>query len=442
MELAKETIVSPARDLTVSFYKFTLTAKDKGLYILPPITVKVGGKEYASVENTYEVVNAHPVPNAPAATSSPSAPKSVNAPTAPTTPLANGNASLTLVGSYEASPTIYPGEQIRMVYKYTYNTNIELTEEKLPLLDAPGFTKIGSREIKDSNEGDTSIREISQLVTAPKAGQFDFPVSLVEGNVYRVDDYGVKQYQQPKISAESPPVSITVTPFPSQGRPTSFNGAVGTFSSITATLNSPKEVTLGDKITLGIDITGTGSMETVPLPELCCQPGFSGFFQQSDLPPVEKVSGKSKHFDVELRPLALGIPAIPSIEFSYFDPATKTYNALHSEPLPIAISDNADAPVNPAAAKAAAADNSWKEQPQTIPGPTPENVNVVNTDTHNYLFSSWWVLLFIPLGALLLYMQRKKVVKEETRAVQPQKPTAELLFKASEQEGTQSPPLF
>lgn len=430
VNLIQETQVSPSQPLVVSFYKFALPGKEKGLYILPPITVTVDGKTYSSIENTYEVVASKAAP--PAST----APTSVYAPSAP---LPNTNATLSLVGSYDAPSTIYPGQQLKMYYRYKFNTNIELTDEKLPLLDAPGFTKIGSRDIKDTNEGDFSVREISQRVVATKPGQFNFPAAMVEGNVYRVDDYGVKQYQKPKISAESDAVTITVTAFPATGRPTSFNGAVGSFSSITDTLNSPPTVTLGDKIALDVEIFGADS-ETVPLPDLCCQPGFSGFFQQSDLPPIEKFSGKSKKFAVELRPLTVDIKSIPSIEFSYFDPATKTYKTLHTEPISIAVVDKPATPTLPSTSQAAPADNSWRQQSQqTIPQPVPETVGIISKDTRNFLLSTWWVLLLIPLGACLLYFQRKKVIKEQVSAVQPIKPTAELLFRAAEQEGIRSP---
>jgi hypothetical protein len=338
-------------------------------------------------------------------------------------------------------PVIYPGEQIRLFYRYTFNTNIELTEEQLPLLDAPGFTKIGARDIQDSNEGDVSVRVISQRVIASKAGQFNFPAAKVTGNVYRMDEYGVKQYQQPKISAESAPVTITITPFPAEGRPSSFNGAIGPFSSITATLNSPAHVVLGDKFSLGIDITGTGAVETVPLPDLCCQPGFSGVFQQSDLPPIEKFSGKTKHFDVELRPLVGGVDAIPSIEFSYFDPTTKSYGVLHTTPLPIQVTENSAGV--PAPAKVPPADKTWSQIPQqTPPTISPSPTQIVSQDTRNYLLSTWWVLLLIPLGALLLYLRRNKVKQAEEVVRQPLKPTAAMLFKAAEQEGTQSPHFY
>jgi hypothetical protein len=74
----QETQISPVHHLVVSFYKFTLPGKEKGLYVLPRVSVKVGGDTYESVENTYEVLNA-----APGSAPTPAAATSIYAPAAP-----------------------------------------------------------------------------------------------------------------------------------------------------------------------------------------------------------------------------------------------------------------------------------------------------------------------------------------------------------------------
>ena len=172
---------------------------------------------------------------------------------------------------------------------------------------------------------------------AVKPGSYKFDRANIQGYVYRNDPFGGHIYLQPMLSAETPPMTITVLPFPEKGKPASFNGAIGPFSNFSAALLSSSSISVGDKIVLKIEISGQGQAANAPLPDLCCQPGFSGVFQLSDLPPVEKVSGNKKTFTVEMRPLIADIKSLPPIEFSYFIPASKTYGVLHSQAIPIAV---------------------------------------------------------------------------------------------------------
>lgn len=403
----QDTKISEATDLIVSFYSFMLPGKSKGLHILPSISVTVNGKKYQSLATTYEVSGSAATSSAVPyfSQSTPATPKT----TAPSgsSPVSADNAALKLEGNYSGTPPFYPGQKITMYYRYYFNTNIELTDENLPLLDAPGFKKIGSRDIKDSQQGNYSVREISQGVVANKPGKFDFSGAVVEGYLYKVDDYGVRQYQKPKLKVETLPVSITVNPFPEQGRPASFNGAIGPFGSFKAALNSPSSVAIGDKIVLSIDLKGNGALDTAPLPDLCCQPGFSGVFQTSDLPPIERMEGDTKHFEAELRPLTDAIKAIPVIEFSYFDPTTQTYGKLHSEQIPIEVhADTGSAPARPKQTAPPAENPDWQNQP--VPPPISDREWASYEGNSSSWSNAWWVFLLIPLGALLLFLQRRK----------------------------------
>lgn len=423
----QDTQISSSSDLIVSFYTFSLPPKPKGLHILPEITVKVNGEPIKSIASTYEVNEA--------GTSSPAVPYYSRAQTVPQAPSGTpavaeqnaANAVLKFDASYDAQKPIYPGQRIRMIYRYYFKTNIELTEENLPLLDPPGFTKIGSKDVQDSQSGDYSLREISQVIVADKPGRFDFPKSSIEGYVYRLDDSGNKQYQKPKISIETLPFSLEVLPFPDQGRPASFNGAIGTFDSFVAALTSSEKVAVGDKLQLGLDLTGKGVNESTPAPDLCCQPGFSGVFQPSDLPPVSLVEGTSKHFEVELRPLTTTIKAIPPIEFAYFNPDTKSYGTLHSAAIPITVESTQ--PV--AAPRPTQVDESWQK-----PNSAPEEPLFPWNDSawqiwNRFWYSAWWIFLLIPavIGALLWQKRKKRIVEEEK--AQPRKlSSADLLTQA------------
>src|SRR5207245_2665730 len=103
------------------------------------------------------------------------------------------------------------------------------------------------------------------------------------------------------------------------------------------TLTSSNSVSVGDTVQLQVEIQGVTNLTELHLPLLQCQPGFSGFFQTSDLPPLAEVKEKTKFFYIELRPLTSFIKEIPSIELSSFDPKTEKYVMQNSSAIPITV---------------------------------------------------------------------------------------------------------
>ena len=64
VEFIQDVQISPISPLVLSYYRFTLPGQPVGLYELPEITVKVGGKVYSSIASTYQV---EPLKEKPAA---------------------------------------------------------------------------------------------------------------------------------------------------------------------------------------------------------------------------------------------------------------------------------------------------------------------------------------------------------------------------------------
>lgn len=400
VELIQETSVSPSSPLLVSFFRFTLPGQIRGLHELRAISVQVGNNILTSIPSTY-VVGV----------------------------LQAGGASSTVVLNFEnivdGSQTLFPGQRIRLGYRYTYSGSIELTTEKLPLLDAEGLQKIGAKNIKDFAKENLNVREITQEVQATKPGTFTFGPSSVQGYAYTVDANGRRTYLKPQVQAGTLPVTVTVKPFPDKDRPPSFNGAVGPFDLFKVSLLSSPNISVGDKIILSVEIGGKGQLENVPLPELCCQPGFSGLFSMSDLPPSEQAKGPStKQFTVEMRVLSASVKQLPPVEFAYFDPEDQTYKILRSQPIPLTVT--ALPPAEPAAPipKKEAQDTTKSHgemahalNPIEIEGIKP----LVYQDLQNPYFSTWKVFYTFPIAllALLLQLNLYKSRQEESKRVKP-----------------------
>ncbi len=293
-------------DTMVSVYRFQLPGKAKGLYILPAISVVVDGQRARSVPATYEVT------------------------------IAQASKALEIEAFVEGEQPFYPGQHAVFTYRIYYNRNIELTEEHLPLLEAEGFQKVGNKEIKDSQSGNYTIQEIRQEVRAIRPGAWSFGPSYMEGVAYEEDSRGQRKYDKQRLKAIAPAINVEVAAFPEKDKPASFTGAVGDYA-IKTRLLTPAQLDMGEKLEVGVRVTGGKDPEDLIMPDVSCQPGFAGFFHIGDYPPFEQRDVASKEFILNLRPLSAKITEVPPIEFAYFDPQSRQYKVLHTDPLPITV---------------------------------------------------------------------------------------------------------
>lgn len=139
------------------------------------------------------------------------------------------------------------------------------------------------------------------------------------------------------ISAGATVEGIEVLALPEEGRPASFTGAVGNFALKASA--RPDRVAVGDPITLTVDITdlsGTADMDAIQPPSL--GPSSMGAdFRIPSAPLAGTVSGSTKTFTQTVRPTRSGIEAIPTLEFSWFDPVLRTYRSAKTDAIAISV---------------------------------------------------------------------------------------------------------
>lgn len=399
VEFVRDVEIAPDSPLRISFYQFALKPMQPGLQILSPIAVKVGDTIYKTPATTFEVPS----------------PSRINS---------GAKGPVLNIEAYaNAPPSIFPGQRFTVGYRFYYNDNIELKVQELPLLEAKGFKKIGSPKISDVNQGTVSIRGIEQEVEAVKAGKYPFGPSFIEGYIYRQDNFGRKQIFSKDIRAEADTVTITVSDFPEKGKPASFNGSIGEDLDFSVELLSYKDMQVGDTISLALKFSGKGDLSTIQIPKLCCEPGFPGFFEMSDIPPIPTPGNGNVVYFVELRAISPKVRAIPAIEFSYYNPVKGVYEIRRSEPIPITVQaapektlpmtpgmpekPSEGSPAEPAAQKSVKADVvNW---PQTTPEAGAIEIETIYplsvSDLTNRNFGTWSVLFVIPLGLLALFIQ-------------------------------------
>jgi hypothetical protein len=141
-------------------------------------------------------------------------------------------------------------------------------------------------------------------------------------------------------------ININVHPLPTNNVPADFNGAVGAYS-LAASI-STNTVTVGDPITLTVQVTGRGPIDSLTLSSLNNWRDFRVY------PPSTKVETTDefglegiKSFEQAVIPENAEVKELPPITFSFFDPARKSYRTVSHPATPIIVRPGNAAPAQP-----------------------------------------------------------------------------------------------
>jgi hypothetical protein len=390
----KQLSVTPEKGKLHTVFQGEVPGLPAGVQLVPLIKVNVAGTTIAAPRQTIQVGD-------------------VNAPRPKETPF------MVMEVIFTGDDPLYPGQRAWIGYKIQFNRSIDLAVEELPLLSPEGFKKLGELQIRDQEVNGVTTRQILQRVEAVTPGNYLFKKSVIQGFMYKEGPGGVKQYLRPALQAEVNPVQMVISAFPEKEKPSSFEGAVGSFK-IQSTLAGPAEVSVGDPLKVRLEISGKGEFETLQLPDFCCQPGFSGQFRLSDLAPEVDTKEDRKIFLIDFFPLSGFLKAFPPIFFTFFGPSKNSYQTITTDSLPIDVRETwPELPVK-APRDVLKAEDAGKSYSRVLPGLS-----------FYTLLLSWWdgwhLLLFIPLlGALVgmaFWLKFKK----------PQQTAEELLNRAFDQ---------
>jgi len=145
------------------------------------------------------------------------------------------------------------------------------------------------------------------------------------------------------VILRSKPVEIEVLPLPEMGKPADFSGTVGDYNL--KVIADKTEVEVGQPITLKAKISGRGNIKSVGKPTIPELPDFRTYSSGSS----ENVSKENyqvqgeKNYEEVLIPKKAGKYTIPPIEFSFFDPKTKSYKTLKNEPILLTVRPSSQA---------------------------------------------------------------------------------------------------
>lgn len=273
--------------------------------------------------------------------------------------------------------TVYEGEQLTATYKlYTrLPTNSSVTK-------VPAFKGFSAKDIELANPPQATEELVNgvpfkvfvirkTLLFPLQSGQLELDPAEVDNQVHLVsvnrrkrpandpfndpffrdafggsspfddpffeDAFSNPQYEVVPYKIQSPTIKITVKPLPAEGRPPSFNGAVGHFK-MTATADKT-DLSTDDAITLKVAITGQGNVNLLNAPPLNIPSAFEKY-DPSVSDNIEKNSNPlsgTRQFQYVLMPQEKGDFTLPPVEFSYFDPVANAYKTLQSAAFPLHI---------------------------------------------------------------------------------------------------------
>lgn len=248
--------------------------------------------------------------------------------------------------------TAYEQEAIEYVVKlYT-------TYDIIKFMGAAAAPKFEGFVIEESDDVSKSLTRESingkTYATAVIARYIIFPQKSgklkILGNTYTVSTDAKQYYHDPyfqgmtvrypiQLNVTPNDVEINVKPLPTP-IPANFTGGVGQFRLSTSMPN--KNLTTNSPGQIIYSFEGSGNIKYLTMPDLATYfPSSLEVFSPENSVDAKvgssNVSGISK-FDFSILPRETGNFTIPSIEFTYFDPADGQYKTLRSEAYNISVS--------------------------------------------------------------------------------------------------------
>ena len=326
-------------------YTYVLMPSESGTFTIGAATIRVGGKAYTTKSLPVEVVaEKQEAGNNSGGNSTPA--------TKPENRIGKDDLLLRLKVS---STDLYKGESLRAsLVLYT-----RVTVESIESLTMPPFDGFWSQELTFDNapsreEYNGRVYEtykITELLLSPQeSGKIVIPEAVMNARVQVVVQdnrhydpiFGGRQVYRVSRELKSAPVTINVKEFPA-GAPLSFNGAVGSFS-LRSTMPAA-EIDANSADQLEITLTGTGNLKFITAPKISLPESFEVY----DTKVVDNAkltangTSGSLTYTYPFVARAAGVFTIPSVEFSYFDPDTKQYKTLATEPFTIEVKDDGSA---------------------------------------------------------------------------------------------------
>lgn len=323
---SRMSIVNGRMSASVSHH-YTVVGRKAGRYAIGPITVEADGRRYDAGTVTVEVVPA-------AAAGGGGAP---------------AGEQLTLELALPHTQ-VYVRERLPLGVKLLVGA-VRVADVQYPQVPGDGFALDKFPEPTQRREatarGVVQVVDFRTTLTPLRAGTVvvgpaTMRLALVVPSRRSRGFFGGMFEQTQPFDLRSEPVTLTVLPLPSEGRPTEFSGAVGQFTFEVAA--APTELAAGDPVTVRSVVRGEGSLDGVAAPAIAGTEGLRVY------PPQATTAGPEtavRTFEQVVIPLGDGTVELPAPRFAYFDPAARAYRTITPAPIVLTVRPSATAQVAP-----------------------------------------------------------------------------------------------
>ena len=311
-------------------YTYFLSPTKKGIFTIGQARIEIDGTTYKTSPIKITVTAA------------------VDVPKDPNDPNYIASESIHLVAEVSKSNP-YLNEPVSVVYKLyvAENTGVRNWSE----LDSPRYNDFWSQNIevkglkvKEGKYKGENYRYVvlKKAVLYPqKTGMLSIePLTLdvlVEVPSKRRDVFGRLMTSTANLTVTAGKRTINVKPLPTQGKPTNFSGAVGTFDFNIKSNKKTLDATEAFDVT--IEVSGKGNLKLFKLPRPNLPSALEVYEPEHEENVITNLSGMQGSISdrYTVVPNAQGQYPIPSVAFSYFDLTSKTYKTLSSKELVVSV---------------------------------------------------------------------------------------------------------
>lgn len=339
-------------------YTYILSATKPGTYTIPGASIRSEGQVYKSNSVRLRVLKA----DASAAQSSQSGGATRMHTQQSGSQITGKDLFITVTANKKR---VFEQEAILLTYKVYSLVNLTQLAGNMPDLDGfhtqeiplPQQKSMTMEHFNGRNYGTVVWRQY--LLFPQRSGKLKVPAVEFEGLVVQqnaaidpIDAFfnGADLTTEVKKKIVAPGMEIQVDPLPD--RPANFSGAVGQFS-IESALIPEQELKSNDALTLRLTVSGTGNMKLLTAPKVNFPKDFEAYDPKvTDNTRLERngVTG-NKVFEYIAVPRYKGDYEIPAVEFCYFDPQSKSYKTIKTQPYKIKVAQGNSRPASDAAAQ-------------------------------------------------------------------------------------------
>jgi len=325
-------------------FVYNLFPEKVGKFQIPAITATIAGQTYTTKPIDIDV-----------AQSSAQAQPSNQAANQDQGPTADSLKDKVLIQVSVAQHDVFLNQRIPVTINLLVN-GVPVRDIQYPQFDKTGFTVDDFDKPEQSTEVVNGVNydtvEFKTNIYPQHLGDVTFGPVQIQGSVlykarqqnpfnqdnnpFGSDIFGgfFDTYATRPITLTTQPIVLHVSALPDANQPSDYTGAIGQFDFKASV--SPREVKVGDPLTLKMDIKGDGDFKNLKMPV------FHGDGFKTYEPQIKDLGGEKTAEEVII-PTTASIKQVPALEFSYFDTELKDYKTITQGPFDIQVTaPNAD----------------------------------------------------------------------------------------------------